>query len=33
MNVTEEIAKQIGYDRIFKNNEALLERFLGRVNH
>ncbi|MEN2995445.1 MAG: flavodoxin family protein [Acetomicrobium sp.] len=29
MNVTEELAKQMGYDRMFRNNAALLERFFG----
>lgn len=29
MNVTREVAIKKGYDRLFKNNEILLERFLG----
>ena len=29
MNLTEELAKEMGYERMFKNNEALLERFFG----
>ncbi len=29
MNMTEELAKQTGYDRMFSNNAALLERFFG----
>ena len=29
MNVTEEIARQMGYDRMFRDNAALLERFFG----
>jgi len=29
MNVTEELARQMGYDRMFRDNAGLLERFLG----
>jgi len=29
MNVTEELARQMGYDRMFRGNVALLERFFG----
>lgn len=29
MNLTEELAKEMGYERMFKNNKALLERFFG----
>jgi len=29
MNVTEDLASQMGYDRMFRNNAALLERFFG----
>ena len=29
MNVTEELARQMGYDRMFRDNAALLERFFG----
>jgi len=29
MNVTEDLAREMGYDRMFKNNAELLERFFG----